>query len=123
MTWTRSAFQWLVWLFLLGVAIQFFLAGLGVMGGESIEPHRAVGSLLQLVAIVLAILAFVSKQARPVLIMCVVLLVLTILQSVFAQEDLDPIVLRSFHVFDALLIAGLAMHLQLRAGSPFSRSA
>ena len=55
------AFQWLVWVILLGVAIQFFLGGLGVLGGESIDPHAALGSLLQLLTLVLVILAFVSK--------------------------------------------------------------
>jgi hypothetical protein len=36
----RKFFVGLAWLFVLAVAIQFLLAGLGVLGGESMEPHR-----------------------------------------------------------------------------------
>ncbi|HEX5140243.1 MAG TPA: DUF6220 domain-containing protein [Dehalococcoidia bacterium] len=123
MSGTQVAYRWLVWLILLAVALQFFLAGLGVLGGESIDPHRGLGSLIELLTLILAILAFVSKQPKPVLWMCVTLFVLAILQSLFATEDLDPEWLRSFHVFDAFLIAGLAQHLAVRAGWPLSPKA
>ena len=36
----RKFFVGLAWLFVLAVAIQFLLAGLGVLGGESIDAHR-----------------------------------------------------------------------------------
>jgi hypothetical protein len=118
MTWARPAFQWLVWLFVLGVFVQFFLAGMGVLGGEDIEPHQAVGSLLTIISIILLILAFVSKQETPLKIMSGALVLLMVLQSIFAQPDLDPIFLRTFHVFDALLIAGLVQHMAMRVGWP-----
>jgi hypothetical protein len=115
MNWAGTAFRWLVWLFALGVAVQFFLAGLGVLGGEDIEPHEALGSLMVLLSLALLILAFVGKQARPVIGMAAVLFVLMILQSVSAQVE-DPPFLRAFHVFDALLIAGLVQHLAQKVG-------
>jgi hypothetical protein len=115
------AFQWLVWVIILAVAIQFFLAGLGVLGGESIDPHAALGSLLQLLTLVLVILAFVSKQPSEIKGMSVVLLVLAVLQSVFVIDDLDQI--RAFHVFDAFLITALVMHLAQRVGFPLRSGA
>jgi uncharacterized protein DUF6220 len=118
MTWARPTFQWLVWIFGLGVVIQFFLAGMGVLGGESIEAHQALGSLLILLSLIMLILAFIAKLERPMIIMTAVLFVLMVLQSVFAQPDLDPVFLRTFHVFDALLIAGLVQHLAVRVGWP-----
>jgi len=113
----RTSFQWLVWLYILGVVIQFFLAGLGVMGGEDIEPHEALGSLLTLVSLILLVLALVGKEGRAVIGMCGALLVLAVLQSVWAQID-EPLFLRAFHVFDALLIAAIAQHLGQRVGWP-----
>jgi hypothetical protein len=105
----------MVWLFVLGVAIQFFLAGLGVLGGEDIEPHEALGSLLTLVSLILLLLAYFGKQDKPIIGMCAVLLILGILQSVWVNID-DPQFLQAFHVFDALLIAGIAQHLAQRVG-------
>ena len=119
MTWARPVHQWLVWLFLLGVGVQFFLAGLGVIGGESIDPHKMLGSLLQLLAVLMLVSAALAKMPRPVIIMSVVLVVLMLLQSVFVQID-SPLWLHSFHVFDAFLIAALAQHLAQRAGFPLS---
>ena len=112
------AFQWLVWVIILGIGVQFFL---GVLGGESIDPHAAFGSLLQLLTLILVILAFVSKQPSEVKGMSVVLLVLAILQTVFIIDDLDQ--LRAFHVFDAFLITALVMHLGQRVGFPLRSGA
>jgi hypothetical protein len=123
MTWARPAYQWLVWLFLLGLAVQFFLAGMGVLGGESIDPHAGLGSLLQLVSLIMLILAFVGKVERRLLIMTLVLFVLMVLQSVFAQPDLDPVFLRTFHVFDAFLIVGIVFHLATSVEMPFKTHA
>jgi hypothetical protein len=39
----RRVFAGLAWLLVLATAIQFLLAGLGVLGGESLEPHRQWG--------------------------------------------------------------------------------
>jgi hypothetical protein len=41
----RKIFVGLAWLFVLAVAIQFFLAGLGVLGGESLGAP-AVGFIV-----------------------------------------------------------------------------
>lgn len=118
MTWTSPAYRWLVWLILIAVALQFLFAGLGVMGDESLDPHRGLASLILLLSIALVVLAFLSGQLAAVKGMCGALLVLVALQYVWAAHDLDPAWLRSLHVFDAFLIAGLNQHLAMRAGWP-----
>jgi hypothetical protein len=35
----RKIYVGLAWVFVVAVGVQFFLAGLGVLGGESIEAH------------------------------------------------------------------------------------
>jgi hypothetical protein len=120
MAWARPAYRWLIWLFLLGLGIQFFLAGLGTLGGESIDAHRGLGSLLVLVSLVLVVLAAIGRLQRPIIPMTVVLLILTGLEMLWAGEDLDPRWLRSFHVLGAFLIAGLSQNLAMKLGFPMS---
>ena len=120
MTGAARAYQWLVWIILICIGVQFLLAGLGVMGGESIEPHQGFGSLIQLLALITVILSFVSKQPPAVKGMSIGLFVLLVLQTVFAIEDLDQ--LRSLHVLNAFLIAGLTNHLCQRTGFPLGNA-
>ncbi len=54
--------------------------------------------------------------------MALALVVLTVQQSIWASESLKPMWLRSFHVFDAFLIAGLSQQLAKRGGSPLSKT-
>jgi hypothetical protein len=64
----RKVFVGLAWLFVLAVAIQFLLAGLGVMGGESMEAHRQWGFIvLHLIPILMFIAAIVGRMRRTVL--------------------------------------------------------
>jgi hypothetical protein len=121
MTWTRPAFKWLIWLFCLGLAVQFFLAGLGVFGGGSIDPHRGLGSALQLVSILIVIVVALGPFEPKLKGMALALVVLTVLQSLWATESLKPMWLRSFHVFDAFLIVGLSIHMAKLAGYPMSK--
>ncbi|HEY7269292.1 MAG TPA: DUF6220 domain-containing protein [Dehalococcoidia bacterium] len=112
----RVTFRVLSYLFLIAVAIQFFLAGLSVLGGESIEAHRQWGFIvMHLIPIAMFLVAILGKMGRVTIAMVVVLFVLIFLQPLFADESLDPQWLRSFHVFDALLIAFLGYHISERA--------
>ena len=54
----RKMFLVLAWSFVLAVAIQFLLAGLGILGGESLEPHRQWGFVaLHLIPVLMLIAA------------------------------------------------------------------
>jgi hypothetical protein len=111
----RKSFVGLAWLFVLAVAIQFLLAGLGVLGGESIEAHRQWGFIvLHLIPILMLIAAIVGRMGRTVLIPTVVLFLLVFLQPLFADPELDPRWLRSLHVLNALFIAVLGYRLAQR---------
>ena len=64
----RYAFLVLSWLFLAGVLVQTFLAGLGLFGDpESFETHIGLGWLLHLVPILILIAAALARpRARTV---------------------------------------------------------
>jgi Family of unknown function (DUF6220) len=113
---SSRVFKLFCYLFLIAVAIQFFLAGLGVLGGESIEAHRQWGYFaLHLIPLGMFGFAIAAKAGRVTIGMIVLLFVLVFLQPLFADESLDPKWLRSFHIFDALIIYILGHHITLRA--------
>jgi hypothetical protein len=111
----RKIFVGLAWLFVLAVAIQFLLAGLGLLGGESLEPHRQWGFIvLHLIPILMLIAAIVGRMGRTVIVLTVVLFLLVFLQPLFVDPELDPRWLRSLHVLNALFIFALGYHLAQR---------
>jgi hypothetical protein len=82
----RLAHAWLAWLFVIALAAQVFLAGLGVFDSPSVfETHRQVGYMLTLVPIVLAVLAVAGRMGRRQIGLAAVIFGLFILQSVFVQ--------------------------------------
>jgi hypothetical protein len=111
----RKFFVGLAWLFVLAVAIQFLLAGLGVLGGQSMEPHRQWGFLaLHLVPILMLIAAIVGRMGRTVIALTAGLILLVFLQPLFVDAQLDPRWLRALHVLNALFIFALGHHLAQR---------
>ena len=118
-------FRLLSYLFLIAVAVQFFLAGLGVMGGESIEAHRQMGFIgLHLIPLLMFGAAIAAKAGRVTIGMIVVLFLLVGLQSLWANFD-DPMWVRSIHVLAGLVIYVLGHHITQRANrlSPASAAA
>ena len=97
--------------YLLGVVAQFFLAGLGVFGATSYDAHRAVGFLLGLVAVVLLVLAVAAKLPRPLTGLALLLVLLSIVQIVLIQIDIEEI--KALHLVNALaigLVANMLVH-------------
>jgi Family of unknown function (DUF6220) len=112
----RRIFIGLAWLFVLAVAIQFLLAGLGVLGGESLEAHRQWGFVvLHLIPILMFIAAIIGRMGRTVISLTVALFLLVFLQPLFADPEIDPVWLRSLHVLNALFIFALGQYLAQRA--------
>jgi hypothetical protein len=106
MTQARVMFFGVTVLFLLGVVVQFFLAGLYVFGGTSIESHRVLGFILIGGALLLLALAVVGRLPRRTALITVVLLAMTVLQSVLANIDVDEV--QALHPVNALFIGAVA---------------
>jgi uncharacterized membrane protein len=113
MTQARVVFFGLTVLFLLGVVVQFFLAGLHVFGGTSIDSHRVLGFILAAAALLLIILALVGRLPRKTVLLTVLLLGLTILQSILVNVDIDEV--GALHPVNALVIAFVAYGLMQRS--------
>lgn len=118
----------LVDLFLVGVAAQFFLAGLAVFRAKAhgtqrfadsstFDPHRTLGNALVFVAVVIVIVAVLAaRQMRQ----SAALFVLMILQSAWTAVGSSAPAIAALHVVGAFVIAILAyaMHRAARSHGP-----
>jgi len=102
----------------LGV-VQIFLAGLGVfaLDGEQLGgadetafgPHRFVGTLMALVALLVVIAAAIARPGRQVVIMAVVLfLLVSVVQTVLATAGEDTALFGGLHAIVGIGSLGLA---------------
>jgi len=121
--WRRGvdrAFVYLVTLFFVGVLVQVFFAGVGAFGelgdhvkkledASSFDPHRALGNILGLVALILLILAALARAARSVWIGALVLALLAaVAQSGLAAGGEDNKWVGGLHALDGIIILLLA---------------
>ncbi|HLF79843.1 MAG TPA: DUF6220 domain-containing protein [Dehalococcoidia bacterium] len=115
MAMARKILVGLAWLFVLGVMLEFFFAGLGLLGGEDMELHEGFGwGALQLLPVLILIAAFFAKPARSMLILVVALLVVSFFQPFWVTEFRGEF-LGSFHVLGAAVILALAHAIAQRA--------
>jgi Family of unknown function (DUF6220) len=106
MTQARVLYYGLAVLFLLGVFVQVFLAGLTVFGGTSIDSHRVLGFALTVGALLMLVVAAVGRLPRPTILLTILLLGLAVLQTVLVNIDVDEIA--ALHTVNALVIAFVA---------------
>jgi Family of unknown function (DUF6220) len=100
-------------IYLAGVVVQFFLAGLGTFGATTFDPHRAVGLGLGLVSVVMLVLAFVGKVPRSLTALTFTLVGLNVAQLVLARIDVEEIA--ALHVVNALAVVYVAHELVQRS--------
>jgi hypothetical protein len=108
MVWARRILVGLAWLFVLGVAVQFLLAGIPLLGGgDSWEAHRGMGyGALTLLPVLILIAAFFAKPPRKVIGLAIALVIVTLVQPFWVTEFRDEFP-GAFHVLGALVIAVL----------------
>src|SRR4051812_34901617 len=111
------AYAYVAALFMLGLLVQFYLAGVGVFGDHarnvedatSFDAHRNFGFALGIVALVLFVLALIARVSRAVVIATfVVALLAIVLQSLLAGAGNDNKWVGGLHAFDGVVILLLA---------------
>ena len=113
MTQARVLFFGLAVVYLAGVVVQFFLAGLGTFGATSFDAHQAFGLVLALLTLVLLVLAVVGKVPRLLILLAVALLGLNVLQMFLARVDVEEVA--ALHVVNALAIVFVAHEIMQRS--------
>jgi hypothetical protein len=115
-------FHWVLAAFLLLLAVQIFLAGLGAFRTEAVgadsafAPHRACGFALAGAALVILVLALMARAGRAAVAGAAALVVLTgFAQSLLAGLADDHALFGGLHAFDGLAIIGIAAWLWARS--------
>jgi len=113
-----TAYRWALLVFLLAVAVQIFLAGLGVFsfgngdragGDHAFSAHQGLGFAIAGASILLLVLAITARAGRLALWLAVALVVQTcLLQSLLDGLGDDSAVFGGLHALDGLLIAASA---------------
>jgi hypothetical protein len=114
----RVGYRWLLLVFLVAVAVQIFLAGLGTFGFDTSRPadashalslHQGLGFALAGTSILLLVLAIAARVGRLALWLAAALVVQTcVLQSLLDGLADSTVVFGGLHALDGLLIAASA---------------
>jgi hypothetical protein len=112
----RQLYLALVWLYLVGILVQVFLAGMGLFGAaRDFQAHIGLGWLLHLVPILLLVAAAVAKVGPRLIWWTVALLVVQFIQPILALARFDAPMVAAFHPVLALVIFWLALTIGLMA--------
>src|SRR5262245_43552769 len=109
---SRRAYAVVAWLFVAGVVIQVFLAGLGVFDDPAtFQVHAGWGYMLELLPIILLVLALVGRLGRRLVLYAVALFGMFILQSLFVGLRADVPAIAALHPVNgfAILLVGILM--------------
>lgn len=112
----RYVYLGLVWLYVAGIVVQVFLAGMGLFAvPRDFAPHVGLGWLLHLVPVLLLIAAAVARVGSRLIWWNMALLVVQFVQPILALSRSDAPVVAAFHPVLALVIFWLAVTIGLKA--------
>ena len=116
--WAAPAYRWLLLVFLVAVAVQIFLAGLGVFsfgngdragGDHAFSAHQGLGFAIGGASILLLVLAIAARAGKLAVWLAVALVVqANLLQSLLDSLGGDSAAFGGLHAVDGLLIAASA---------------
>ena len=126
-----TGYGYLMAFFVLGVLFQVYLAGVGVFGinarkvvnASSLDAHRAWGSVLMILSIILLILALVAWQSvRTVLATFLLALLVVVAQEALAAAGDSNKWVGGAHALDGMVILLLSLGLAVAAWRRRSRA-
>jgi hypothetical membrane protein len=104
------AYGWLAALFVLAVIVQVFLAGLGIFGAKTFNPHKDFGWILHTTTIVIFLLSIAGPRTARDMGLAFGLFVLTTVQVSLVGDSIreDAPGVAALHPVLALFVLGLA---------------
>jgi hypothetical protein len=110
-----SVYRVVLALFLLAGAVQFFLAGFGLWGHD-FAAHRILGFTMAGIAVVVLVLALVTRAGlRDIVLALVLVLLAGGAQSLLAEAGGSGAFWGGLHALDGLVILGIAGFLHAAA--------
>ncbi len=114
----RGLYIGFIWLFALCLAVQFFLAGMGVFAGASwFDAHAGFAFLFEFITIILLILSLLGRFPRAIPLYSLLLIGLFVLQYVFVElgRGLNVLFIAAFHPVNAVAIFWVTIYVARRA--------
>jgi hypothetical protein len=115
--------RWLAWLTLFVLLLQVYLAGSGVFGATSFQPHRMVGYLISLLVVLLLLMAIAARSSRRVLGLSALLVALAVVQIALVYLRTSAAFLSALHAVNALALMGLTAAIARSVGEPVPAAA
>jgi hypothetical protein len=112
-------------LFVAGVVVQVFLAGMGVFDSPAdFDTHRNWGYMLEILPILMLVLSAIGRLGRRQAIFAVVLFLMFLLQSVLVAMRVDYPVVAALHPLNgfAILLLGVIAARHAWLSDPFGRN-
>jgi glycopeptide antibiotics resistance protein len=103
-----------VGIFILGLLVQFYLAGRGAFGASSYSAHRDLGDILHFVPPVILLLTLASRVTRNRVDIIHSILLIVLFEVQFALADLKHPDAGAFHPLNGLLLLGVSYSLLRR---------
>jgi hypothetical protein len=103
-----------VGLFLVGLFVQFYLAGRGAFGASGYSAHRTFGDVLHLVTPVILVLTLLHRRMRSRIDVTLAILLVVLFEVQLALADLEHPSAGAFHPVNGVLILIVAICLFLR---------
>lgn len=98
-------FRGLAWLILVGLAVEVYLAGAGLFGVTTFQPHRALGVGLAVAILLLLVVTLVARPGRRVVGLTVLLAGLTVVQVLLPSLRIGVPWVAALHTVNALAMA------------------
>ena len=115
----RYVYFGLAWLFVVGLVVQVFYAGMGIFGASNFEPHIGLGWLLHLVPIPILVAAAVARAGRVRILWAAALAAVIFLVPILALMRADAPAVAALHPVLALISFWLAVVVARDATSLF----
>jgi hypothetical protein len=111
----RIAYVLVAWLYLAGLVVVAFAAGLGLLGGSSMDLHINAGYILHLAPILLLLAAWGARVGRPTIWWVAALSVSGLIQPILPLlRDSVPF-LAALHPLNAMVLFFLAFTVAWRS--------
>jgi hypothetical protein len=96
-------------LFLAGVVVQFYLAGVGLLGASDMEGHIGFGYLLAIIPVLPLVLSWPAGAGARTAGLCAALLVMAQVQTFLPLAADGAPLIAALHPVNALVVFGLGL--------------